>query len=83
MTRGKYEVSRSPERDRLIETLKARREQRKTMRNGSKNRFAMTGDPSEMPTVISRSRPLKLPDLDETVQRPNLMVDKMSVSVRS
>lgn len=81
--RGKYEVSRSPDRERLLETLRARRDQRKTMRNLNKKRFSATGDISEIPSAIRKPKPLRLPELDQSMQRPKLMVDKMSVSVRS
>ena len=48
--RGLYEVSRSPERQALLEKLRARREARRTQRNLRK--FS-TGLPTEFPSGLT------------------------------
>lgn len=81
--RGKYEVSRSPERERMLETLRQRRDQRRTVRGRATRKVAFAGLSQEMPSVIAKHHALKLPELDETVRRPKFCVEKMSTSVKS
>ena len=75
--RGMYEVSRSPERDQLIEKLKARREARKTQRNMRK--FS-TGLQTELPSALTTKMVMRSP---QNEMRAKLVVDAMSTSMRS
>ena len=82
--RGLYEVSRSPERDRLIQELKAKREARRTQRNMRKFSTGIPTIPhtTELPSALTTNMLTRSPH-GEMARRNNLLVDELSKSMMS